>query len=393
MKINYTKLIVLFAAFLDILWIWIIIPSLPWLQTYFGVNEFLMSLSVTSYAVASFLSWPILGQLWDRYGRKPIFMICILWSVLSWFTIALSKTYRIFILWRVINWITGWNISIIESILSDISKDSKERKANLWLFGAIFGSAFIVWPFIWAIMIHAFGDMWPFWLAWILSLVELVLIQFKMKESNNEKHSRKINRNPLWIIMKWFKNTKINKYFFSYAFLLLWLTMFQAILSLYLNSMYGMSWIMTWYILSWIWAIQIVNQTFLMKKFWLKYFGEKNMIMLINIVILILYLILIFVTSFNIFIILIFAVMLIGSLANPMYQWEALEHADKQIKWEIFGIFSAIMALNMWIWAMFWGYLLENKINIFIFSAFFVFISLLIVINMFNTYYKKQEIA
>lgn len=69
-KLDINKFIILFVWFLDILAIWIFIPTLPDLAKYYNVSAHMISYAIVAYAFFSFLSSPILGQLSDIFGRK-----------------------------------------------------------------------------------------------------------------------------------------------------------------------------------------------------------------------------------------------------------------------------------------------------------------------------------
>ena len=76
---NTIKIIILLVWFLDILWIGIFIPTLPELAKYYWINAHSISYAIVLYALFSFLSSPILWQLSDKYGRKSVLILCILW--------------------------------------------------------------------------------------------------------------------------------------------------------------------------------------------------------------------------------------------------------------------------------------------------------------------------
>jgi len=53
---------------------------------------------------------------------------------------SITSVFWAFLVGRIINGITGGNISIVQSMLSDISKTKEERLSNLGILGGLFGA-------------------------------------------------------------------------------------------------------------------------------------------------------------------------------------------------------------------------------------------------------------
>lgn len=78
---------------------------------------------------------------------------------------------------------TAGNITIAQAILSDISKDSKERAKYYGIFGMMFGMAMIVGPLLGGFLIR-FGFSAPFLVSGIFSLINAAVIWFTLPETN-----------------------------------------------------------------------------------------------------------------------------------------------------------------------------------------------------------------
>ena len=143
-----TKIIALLTIFLDILGFTIMIPAMPGLASDYHVPYIMITLWSALYALFGIFSTPMLGGRSDKIGRKPIMIISMIGSMLAYFAIAISHNVWMYIIGMIINGITAGNIGTAQSILSDVSKDQKERTTNLWLFGMIFGVGFIIGPVI-----------------------------------------------------------------------------------------------------------------------------------------------------------------------------------------------------------------------------------------------------
>jgi len=281
-KFKTTKFIVLSILFLDVLSIWLFIPLLPDLVNHFHVSIFLISFAISAYAFFSFIFNPILGQLSDKIWRKKVLFLCAIWSFFSNLMMALSNTYLFFIIWRIINWITWWNISIISSILSDISQDKKQRAANLWIIWALFWIWFVIGPAL-SVFLLQFWLKIPFYFMVVFSFVEIFIIQFLLPETNNELSNRKINYNPFWSILKFIKIKDTRYFIIGLFFLLLASGMYQGMLPVYLVDKFKVSVNFAGIFMSVIWIIIFLNQFVLFKNFWMKYFSIKQLFFILNI--------------------------------------------------------------------------------------------------------------
>lgn len=89
------------------------------------------------YTIAVFFSAPILGQLADKHGRKPVLLFCIVGTLISYLMLFIPNVYM-YLLARLINGITGGNMSILQTIVSDLSSNDQERKKHFSDLMAIF---------------------------------------------------------------------------------------------------------------------------------------------------------------------------------------------------------------------------------------------------------------
>ena len=65
-------------------------------------------------------------------------------SAVGWIMTAFAQTVWWVVVGRIIDGVTAVNITIAQAILSDISKDSKERAKYYGIFGMMFGMAMVV---------------------------------------------------------------------------------------------------------------------------------------------------------------------------------------------------------------------------------------------------------
>ncbi|MDD3302938.1 MAG: MFS transporter [Candidatus Gracilibacteria bacterium] len=381
---NKDKFIIILVGFLDVLGISMILPTLPDLAKYYGVTEHVISYGITAYAFFAFLATPFLGQLSDIFGRKKVLLLCVIGTFLSSLTIVFSETYLFFIIGRIINGITGGNISILQAIINDISKNKIEKMANMGVLGSIFGTAFIFGPLVGAILLHI-NVMAPYTFMAFFAFLESIVLIFLFKETNKFKVKKKVSFNPFKLILKYFGKKKLRLYLSSFFTMFLAFSIYQAILSLYLSKEYGVSGSFSGYVYATFGLIVVINQVFFLRRFWLKYFSLNTLLYIINFGAFGVYLLLTFL-SFGHYLFVFLGVFLLlvpfQSLLNPVYQIEIMEHASETEKGEISGVVASIHSISMFIGPLIGGFLLEKNINVFIASALLIFISIIFVFKI-----------
>lgn len=378
---NKNRFIIILVWFLDVLALGIVIPTLPELVKFYGVSDHLISYGITLYAFFTFIAAPILGQLSDMYGRKKILLFCVIWSFVSSLMIPIFATYLVFLLARVVNGITGGNISILQSIITDISKTKEERMKNMGILWAIFGGGFIFGPLFGAILLH-FWPMMPYWFMAVVSLIEVFVIWFLFEETNEHIRKRKIKFNLLWQIISHLKVPRLNYFMISFFLLITAFAIYQSILPLYLSKHYWVSGSFSGYVMAVSWLMLVLNQWLLMSRFWLKKFSSNQLILIINGSLLIFYVLLTFIEPLYAFLGVLILLLPFRALLNPVYQSEIIEYTEVHERWEIMGVLMSLQSLGMFFWPLIGGILLEKNISIFGFSALFVILSLVMVLKI-----------
>lgn len=195
-------LVVFLTVFIDMLGVGILIPIFPQLLSPESSDYILPSgwtmqqgfillgwLSA-SYPLAQFLAAPIMGQLSDRYGRKPVLAISIFGTAIGYILFAiglLTKNIPLLFASRFLDGITGGNISVAQAAIADIST-AQNRAKNFGLIGMAFGLGFILGPYIGGkladpSLVTWFSSATPFYFAALLSLINVCIVLVLLPET------------------------------------------------------------------------------------------------------------------------------------------------------------------------------------------------------------------
>lgn len=97
------------------------------------------------YAVAQFLCAPIIGNLSDRFGRRPVLLASILAMALDYTLLTFAPALWWLVIGRVVAGMTGASWSAAYAYIADVTPPEK-RAANFGLMGMAFGLGFILGP-------------------------------------------------------------------------------------------------------------------------------------------------------------------------------------------------------------------------------------------------------
>ncbi len=154
------------------------------------------------YALMQFVCAPILGNLSDQYGRRPVILFSLFGFGVDYIFMGFAPTFGWLFLGRSISGITGASFTTATAYIADIS-DEKTRAKNFGLIGAAFGLGFIIGPAIGGLL-SGWGVRAPFYAAAILTLLNWIYGYFVLPESLSLEHRRPFNwkrANPLGSLM------------------------------------------------------------------------------------------------------------------------------------------------------------------------------------------------
>ena len=178
--------IVLAILLLDSIGFGIVLPVLPDLIVHLGQVSLaeatrIAGYMLVAYAVAQFFAGPVLGNLGDRFGRRPILLFSAIAFSLDYLLMAAAPTLAWLFVGRAIAGVAGATYGPANAVLADITEPEK-RGATFGLMGAAFGLGFILGPAIGGLL-SDFGPRTPFVVAAALAGANAIWIAFRLPET------------------------------------------------------------------------------------------------------------------------------------------------------------------------------------------------------------------
>ncbi|MBV8775338.1 MAG: MFS transporter [Deltaproteobacteria bacterium] len=176
-------LAVLFATvFIDLLGFGIVIPFLPLYAARLHVKALGVGLILSSYSVMQLLCAPLLGALSDRYGRRPIIMLGLLGSSVSYLIYGFASSFALLLISRAVHGACAGTVATAQAYIADTTAES-ERAHGMGMIGAAFGLGFVVGPALGGLLGHSDLRV-PVLFAAMLTLMNLIFAFLALPESH-----------------------------------------------------------------------------------------------------------------------------------------------------------------------------------------------------------------
>ena len=158
------------------------------------------------YATMQFVFAPVLGNLSDRYGRRPVLLFAVGALGVDYIVMGLAPTIGWLFVGRAIAGLAGASFTPAYAYIADISPPEK-RAQNYGLVSAMFGAGFILGPALGGLL-GDFGPRAPFFVAAGLSLLNFVYGIFALPESLPPERRRAFDwkrANPVGTLLQMLK--------------------------------------------------------------------------------------------------------------------------------------------------------------------------------------------
>jgi len=275
-----TRLAVLFATvFIDLLGFGIVIPFLPLYAARLHVNASGIGLILSSYSLMQLLCAPLLGGLSDHYGRRPIIMLGLLGSSISYVIYGFAASFTVLLTSRAMHGACAGTVSTAQAYVADTTNES-ERAHGMGMIGAAFGLGFVLGPALGGLLGHSDLRV-PVFFAGLLTLANLIFAAVTLPESHQPAQGTNLTwiavAAPLLKLPRQLTRNRLSR-LFAIAFLgTSAMAAFEATFALMVPAIYGYGARGIGELLAFAGALQAFTQGYLLRKIVARY-GEPKLL-------------------------------------------------------------------------------------------------------------------
>ena len=215
-------LIIFLTIFVNLVGFGIIIPLLPFYAETFGASPLVIGLLFAVFSLCQLAAAPALGDISDRYGRRPVLVFSLAGTVVSFAMLALAHSIWMLFAARIVDGLSGGNISTARAYVADVT-EPKDRARAYGLIGAAFGLGFILGPALSGVLAKVSYTA-PIWAAAAVTLVATIMAWAWLPETVHRAHAGTGNWNPFRFLPELLTRPVVSRvlaidflYWFSFA--------------------------------------------------------------------------------------------------------------------------------------------------------------------------------
>ncbi|MBL6008581.1 MFS transporter [Bacillus halotolerans] len=235
-KQNITLAILLTNLFIAFLGIGLVIPVTPAIMNELHLSGTAVGYMVACFAVTQLIVSPIAGRWVDRFGRKIMIVIGLLFFSVSEFLFGIGKTVDILFISRMLGGISAAFIMPgVTAFIADITTVKTRPKALGYMSAAI-STGFIIGPGIGGFLAEIHSRL-PFFFAAAFALIAAILSMLTLREPERNPENEKIEGQKTG-----FKRIFAPMYFIAFLIILIssfGLASFESLFALFVDHKFG----------------------------------------------------------------------------------------------------------------------------------------------------------
>jgi len=255
------------TAFLDMVGGLMVLPLLPFYAQQMGLRPRLVGLLISVFFLAQFVTAPLWGRFSDRYGRRPVLLIGMALSAVSFAFFGLASTFWQLLIFRLIQGAGGGTTGVLNAYISDSVPPEDRAKALGWLSAAT-SAGVMVGPFLGSQARH-FGHSAPGYFAAVLCALNVLSAWIWLPESKKspEPGAAEVKRRPLrqaFLEVVLDPRSSVSSLIWVYTIGMMAFMAMNGILALYLGQVYQITEYTVGLYYSYIGAVGVVMRAILL---------------------------------------------------------------------------------------------------------------------------------
>ena len=284
MPINKQLIPIFIVVFVDILGFSIILPLLPFYASQVNAADSSVGPLIASYSLCQFIAAPILGNLSDTWGRRPVLLYSQFGSFLGFILLGLAMRLPHPLVWlfagRMIDGLSGGNLTVAQAYISDITEPRERAKVFGMIIGVSFGLGFTIGPGLGAIISSRFGYDITAYLAALFSLSSIIATFRLLPETRHQRDESRPRGLAMYTrVMDYLRIVELRPLLAVFFFLSLPFTLYTTMFALFAKNQLGFDVKHAGYFLALVGLLGVIWQGGLIGPI-VKRFGEHRSLMI-----------------------------------------------------------------------------------------------------------------
>jgi MFS transporter, DHA1 family, tetracycline resistance protein len=266
------------VVFVDILGFSLILPLLPFYARELNASDTLVGPLIASYSLCQFIASPILGNLSDVHGRRPVLLYSQFGSLLGFILLGLAMHLPHPLAWlfagRMIDGLSGGNLTVAQAYISDITEPRERAKIFGMIIGVSFGLGFTIGPGLGGLISSRFGYDITAYLAAFFSLSSIIATTLLLPETQHQTDEPRLRGLAMYTrVMDYLRIAELRPLLAVFFFMSLPFTIYTTMFPLFAQNQLGFDVMHAGYFLALVGLLGVVWQGALIGPI-VKRFGE-----------------------------------------------------------------------------------------------------------------------
>ena len=271
--------VIFLITFTEVLGFSMVLPLIPFLGLELGLTPSQIGLIISVFSICQLFASPITGKLSDYFGRKPLFILSQISTLIGFIFLGFAITAILLVAARVIDGLLGSNMTVSQAYISDITQP-KHRTRVYGYSSGVFGAGLIFGPFIGGILSRINYSV-PMFFAAAITMLSIALVIWFLPETIPKKANKfSLSLNDVipvddvrhFLRTQHIRNSLLMFFIYNIAFFI-----FISNISLLAEAQFNATADQVSFYMVWIGVIRVVIQTVLIARI-LRFFGEKRVL-------------------------------------------------------------------------------------------------------------------
>jgi multidrug resistance protein len=276
--------VVFTTVLIDFIGFSVLFPVLPLYADRLGASPLQVGLILTLYALAQLLFLPVWGWISDKVGRRPVLLVSLLGTALSFLLLATVQSIAGIYLSRALAGVFAASIGTAQAVVTDVTAP-EERARGMGILGAAFGAGMVVGPMLGGLL-AAVDEVLPFHAIAVLALANFVLAWWRLPESRPSRRARRpwselaasFVPTPVRLLLA-VHERRIGLYLYLFFHVFTAFAVLESMITLYLGRRFGADPLDAALVFAWIGVVLALTQGVLLRGLVTR-FGELPLVLL-----------------------------------------------------------------------------------------------------------------